>query len=143
MRQFHTPEEHAALHRSSFDGCGDPVQDYMQCCQALDVGVESIVRDAQKRGQSLVLEGVHLSPSRKLLDMWTEMGGEAMGVLLVIADKEQHRKLIFKRGELLKRPAEKQMLKFQRIRAIQQELIQNAHACDWRVVEQELTSPVL
>jgi len=143
MRQFHSKDEDPALHRSSFDGCGVPVQDYMESCHAVDLGIDAIVKDAWKRGQSLVLEGVHLMPSRKLLDMWQEKGGEAMGVLLIIDDAEQHRSLIFSRGELLKKPADKQLLYFERIRAIQAELERRAHEADWKVVKQEVSSPVL
>jgi len=60
MRTFdaHSP----ALHRSSYQGAGDPVLDWRECCDALSAPVDALVADALRRGVSLVLEGVHVVP---------------------------------------------------------------------------------
>ena len=68
MRSFVTKEISPALHRSSYAGEGDALQNWRECCTVLEGSVEALVRDAIERGVSLVVEGVHIVPSNKLLD---------------------------------------------------------------------------
>ena len=101
-----TYDQSPALHRSSYEGVGDPVEDWKESCMVLDVSIEALVNDAMKRGVSLVLEGVHIIPSNTLIDRWISNGGVALGCLLTITDAEAHRKLIFRRGEVTKKGEE-------------------------------------
>jgi 2-phosphoglycerate kinase len=124
--------------RSSYEGSDDPVVNWKEACNALNTGVDAIVDDARKRGVSLVLEGVHILPSNYLIDRWKSSGGVAVGVLLAISDAEAHRGLIFKRGEMTKRGEEKKMKQFERIRAIQDEMVSMAVKNNWLIIEQRL-----
>jgi len=80
----------------------------------MEDSIDGLVDDAINRGVSLVLEGVHIVPSNKLIDKWKSVGGDALGCLLVITDEEAHRDLIFKRGEITKKGSEKQENSFHR-----------------------------
>ena len=82
-----------ALQRSSFQGDGDPVIDWLEACDAVESGIESIVQDNINRGTSLVLEGVHVVPNRKLIEKWTKAGGLAVGCVLTIPDADVHRRV--------------------------------------------------
>jgi 2-phosphoglycerate kinase len=138
MRKF---DDSDALHRSSYQGKGDPVNDWLSACHAIDVGLYAVMDDAIKRGQSLVVEGVHIIPSNELIERWNASGGDATGVLIKISNEDAHRDLIFKRGELLKKGAERQLRAFERIRAIQNEMISRAEKYGWGMIEQELLPP--
>ena len=133
-----TAEPSPALMRSSYDGEGDPVVDWNDCCSAISAGVDALVKDAMKRGTSLVLEGVHIIPNNNLLDAWRAQGGTAIGVLLLIKDAEAHKNLIFKRGEVTKKGEEKKINAFARIRKIQDAMFKAAVANDWLLIEQKL-----
>lgn len=119
MRTFdNTP----ALHRSSFAGEGDVIAEWRECCSVLDAAIENIVMDCVRRGTSLVLEGVHIVPSKSLIDKWTAEGGFAVGAVLTIPDPDIHKKVIFRRGMQTGKGAEAQVNKFNRIRAIHDEM---------------------
>ena len=133
-----TSEPSPALLRSSYEGEGDPVEDWKECCSVLSAGVDALVQDAMKRGTSLVLEGVHIQPSNELINSWRAQGGTALGVLLLIKDAEAHKNLIFKRGEVTKKGEEKKINAFARIRKIQDAMFKSAVANDWVLIEQKL-----
>jgi 2-phosphoglycerate kinase len=128
----------AALMRSSYEGDGDAVENWNECCTALDSGIDGLVKDAMRRGTSLVVEGVHIRPSNELLNRWRKGGGVALGCLLMIRDAEAHKSLIFKRGEITKKGEDKKLKAFERIRNIQSAMFKMAVACDWQLIEQKL-----
>lgn len=128
----------AALHRSSYAGDGDPLVQWRECCVALEMSIEGLIRDAIRRGMSMVLEGVHLFPSNSLLELWRSNGGVGIGCLLIIRDAEAHRQLIVKRGEATGKGAEAQLKSFDRIRLIQAEMVRQAEKSGWLQVEQRL-----
>ena len=134
------PSKPPALFRSSYEGDGDPVADWRDSCNVLSPGIDALVRDAMKRGTSLVLEGVHIQPDREsaLLEDWRKQGGTALGVLLMIKDAEAHRSLIFKRGEVTRKGEEKKINAFARIRKIQEAMFKSAVANDWLLIEQKV-----
>jgi len=138
MRSFVTKEISPALHRSSYSGEGDALQNWRECCTVLEGSVDALVRDAIERGVSLVVEGVHLVPSNKLLDQWKHAGGAAVGVLLTISDSQSHENLIYRRGEITKKGEEKKIKAFGRIRSIQDEMIRLAESSKWLMIEQKL-----
>lgn len=138
VTRTNTLEPRPALMRSSYEGDGDPVEDWNDSCQVLSAGIDATVRDAMKRGTSLVLEGVHIQPNNELLDAWRAQGGTALGVLLMIKDAEAHRSLIFRRGEVTKKGEEKKIKAFARIRKIQDAMFKAAVANDWLLIEQKL-----
>lgn len=138
MRSFVSKEISPALHRSSYAGDGDAITNWRECCTVLEGSVEALVSDAIDRGVSLVVEGVHIVPSNRLLDMWRDSGGAALGVLLTITDETSHESLIFRRGEITKKGEDKKIKAFGRIRLIQGEMVRLAEEAQWLLIEQKL-----
>lgn len=138
MRSFVTKEISPALHRSSYSGEGEPIASWRECCTVLEGSVDALVIDAIDRGVSLVVEGVHVVPSNKLIERWKNAGGVALGVLLTIRDAEAHESLVFRRGEITKKGEDKKIKAFGRIRAIQDEMIRLAEDANWLLIEQKL-----
>lgn len=70
------------------------------------------------RGVSLVLEGVHVVPGNELIKRWEDSsGGVALGICLtVLLDEKSHKSMLLKRGQRLKKQ------KFERVRAIHDEM---------------------
>lgn len=136
MRSFDNSE---AVHRSSYSGSGDPSSQWLETAASLQPAIISVVDDAIKRGNSLVLEGVHIVPTGEIIDRWRKANGLAVGVLLVISDQEAHRKLIYQRGKISKNGAAGQLEAFTRIREIQSCMIDKAkNHKDWMIIEQQL-----
>jgi 2-phosphoglycerate kinase len=138
MRSFVSKEISPALHRSSYAGDGDAITNWRECCTVLEGSVEALVTDAIDRGVSLVVEGVHIVPSNRLIDMWRGSGGAALGVLLTITDETSHESLIFRRGEITKKGEDKKIKAFGRIRLIQGEMVRLAEESQWLLIEQKL-----
>jgi 2-phosphoglycerate kinase len=151
MRSFIPKNISPALHRSSYENVpsgnfndDDPVDTWYETVQVLESSVEGLVIDAIARKQGLVLEGVSISPSRKLIDLWEEGGGVATGCLLTITNEDTHKSMLTRRG-LLAGESSKQGLKdqekidnFDRIRKIQDEMIKLANDAQWILIEQKI-----
>lgn len=137
MRTF---DKTPALHRSSYTdpGYGTPAENWLECSQVLQDSINSLVDDAMNRGQSLVMEGVHIVPDNDIINRWVSRGGKALGILLTIEDEKTHRDLIFKRGEITSKGAEGQLKAFSRIRTIQDEMIKLAKLNKWLMIEQRV-----
>jgi 2-phosphoglycerate kinase len=123
-----------ALHRSSYEGCGDAVEQWQQCCDVVRPAIDALVHDALRRRISLVVEGVLLDPDhlqRDAISLWRAQGGCAMGVLLAVPDADQHRKALTERGHM------KQLRFFDRIRLIQSELQWRARQHNWMLLAQQ------
>ena len=121
MRSFIPADISPALHRSSYAPAShfsvfsssngthtgtdnhdqdDPVRSWRETCTVLEASVQELVTDSISRGQGLVLEGVSIAPSQKLVDIWNAAGGVAIGCLLVVSNEETHKSLLAKRGHL-------------------------------------------
>lgn len=146
MRSFISKEISPALHRSSYAPAfeGDcPVRSWKETSSVLSQSVEALVVDAMRRGTSLVLEGVHVVPNNDLIRTWEDStGGTAMGVLLRIKNEDKHKKQLRERGLITGATdeEEKKIAAFDRIRAIQEELMNLAKEHDWLQIEQR-TAP--
>lgn len=141
MRTYVGEEVSPALHRSSyaapFEG-DDAVRSWKETCKCLSKGVENIVQDAIDRKVSLVVEGVHVVPCKKLIERWNENGGVAIGVLLKIEDAEKHKKMLQGRGFTTGQMENenKKIKSYERIRAIQDEMMRLASENEWIQIEQ-------
>lgn len=143
MRSFVGEHISPALHRSSYAAVSegdDPVRSWRETCTVLNCSVEGLVDDAIARGVSLVVEGVHVVPSAKYIQRWEESGGVALGCLLTIQDDDAHKKQLRRRGFVTGKgtPEETKIGSFDRIRAIQDEMIRLATDADWLQIEQRL-----
>jgi 2-phosphoglycerate kinase len=144
MRSFVAEEISPALHRSSYAPSGhkgdDPVRSWRETCTVLDHSIQGLVDDALSRGVSLVVEGVHVVPSCRLIQRWEDCGGVAIGVLLTVTDEENHKSLLRRRGFITGNvdAEEKKMKSMERVRLIQDEMIRLAKECGWLQIEQKL-----
>jgi len=144
MRSFIPQEISPALHRSSYDVTGgdDPVKSWRETCTVLEASVQGLVEDALNRGVGLVLEGVSIAPSSKLLQKWEEGGGVACGCLLTVQDEDTHKKLLARRGFVSgagqQEKDSKKLDQFDRIRRIQDEMIRLAQESKWLLIEQKV-----
>jgi len=141
MRPYVPPESSPSLHRSSYDGSNNPVEDWKDCCDAVQDSLLGIVSDSIRRGVSLVLEGVLIVPNNKLIDLWTAAGGVAVGCVLSIPDPALHKQIIFKRGEITGKGAEDKLNKYTRVRAIQDEMNHLATQNGWSILNQMTEVP--
>jgi len=151
MRSFIPKNISPALHRSSYEDSSvdsnhsdNPVNSWYETVRVLEDSVEGLVVDSIARNQGLVLEGVGVAPSDKLIKLWEEDGGVATGCLLTITDEETHKSMLKRRG-LLAGKSSKQNQKdqekidnFDRIRMIQNEMIELAHNAKWILIEQKI-----
>jgi DNA polymerase III delta prime subunit len=146
MRSFVSHDISPALHRSSFakayEGDEDPVRSWRETCSVLTPSVEGLIDDAMKRRTSIVVEGVHVVPHNELIHKWEAAGGVAVGVLLQIRNEEKHKKQLRKRGVMTGVAAveEEKIASFDRIRAIQEEMMRLAKENHWIQIEQR-TAP--
>jgi 2-phosphoglycerate kinase len=145
MRSFVAPDISPALHRSSFAPAfegDDPVRSWRETCSVLSHSVEGLIDDAMKRGTSIVVEGVHVVPHNDLIQKWEQAGGVAVGVLLQIRNEEKHKRQLLKRGVMtgVLEAEEEKIASFDRIRAIQDEMMRLAKENHWIQIEQR-TAP--
>lgn len=108
----------------------------------LSRSVEALVIDAMRRGTSIVVEGVHVVPNNDLIRMWEEStGGTAMGVLIQIKNEDKHKRQLRERGLITGATdeEERKIAAFDRIRAIQAEMMALAREHDWMQIEQRTT----
>lgn len=149
--------------RSSYDGEGDAVTDWKDSCSDVAVIVDAIVDDCIRKNESLIVEGVSVIPSIKLLCKWRKAGGIGEGFVLAISNETTHSQLISNRGtihplvtrksdsqsggELGSEPscpptltshASKQLKALPRIRAIQSEMIRLGRLSNWRIIHRHV-----
>lgn len=141
MRSFVGEDVSPALHRSSyataFDG-DDPVRSWKETCACLSKSIDNIVQDAIDRQVSLVVEGVYLVPSSDLIDKWEASGGVASGVLLKIEKEDKHKSQLQRRGFTTGNTVNenKKIQSYERIRAIQDEMLRLGKENNWILIEQ-------
>lgn len=130
-----------AVNRSSYSvaksGEQDAVANWLETCAVLDAGVMGILDDSISRGNSVILEGVHLVPNNTLLEYWKQKGGVAKGIVLSIPDEVLHRDILSQRSNNRIDKSRRHLNSFDRIRTIQREMISVARTHSWEVLEQE------
>ena len=129
-----------ALNRSSYGRgqVGDPATDWEDAAKAVQPGIEAVVERARRQGVDLVMEGVHIIPSRKLVGAWEAAGGAAVGVVVKIEDEDTHRDRIEKREANTWRGAERYRIGFDRIRSIQRAIEERGAGAEWKVIDTRL-----
>ena len=136
MRVQNTNENHA-LNRSSFSRgeAGDAVLDWQDTCKAVEAGILATIERARREGIDLILEGVHLEPSSRLLRSWRDSGGIAVGIVMHVDDEEQHASFLKQRETHSFRNAERYISALPRIRAIQDSLKEKSRIADWNTLD--------
>ncbi len=127
----------SALHRSSFSkgDSGDPVLDWQDTCKAVEPGILATIERARREGIDLVLEGVHLEPSSRLLRAWTNSGGIAVGIVMYVDDEKLHTDFLKKRESHSFRNAERYISALSRIRSIQESLKDKGKIANWNLLD--------
>jgi len=126
-----------ALHRSSFSKgtSGDAILDWQDSCKAVEAGILATIERARREGIDLVLEGVHLEPSSRLLRSWQEAGGIAIGIVMHVDDENKHISFLKQRESFSFRNAERYISALPRIREIQDGLIEKARLANWHTLD--------
>ena len=126
-----------ALHRSSFSkgSSGDAIIDWQDSCKAVEAGILATIERARREGIDLVLEGVHLEPSSRLLRSWHDAGGIAIGIVMHVDDEGQHISFLKQRESHSFRNAERYISALPRIREIQNGLIEKARIANWYTLD--------
>ena len=129
-----------ALNRSSYGRgeVGDAGTDWEDAARAVEPGIDAVVERARRQGVDLVLEGVHVIPSRRLLSAWETAGGAAVGLVVKIEDEGTHRERIEQREANTWRGAERYRIGFERIRSIQRTIEEKGAGAEWKVVDTRL-----
>lgn len=138
MRICDKEQSNSALQRSSFSkgDSGEPVIDWLETCNAIEPGIEATIARARGEGIDLLIEGVHIVPSDRLLRAWRDSGGIAVGLVMCVDDENEHQKLLKNRDAHTYRRADRYLASFSRIRKIQDGLIEKAKIANWPVVDQ-------
>jgi 2-phosphoglycerate kinase len=118
------------IQRPSYGGEDDAVKSWLESVGGLDKSVRSVVDHTINRRKSMVLEGVSIAPSNVYIDQFKAGGGVGLGVLLKVTDEARHREHLVRRG------FEKQLKNFDRIRAIQNRMIELAEIHGWMQIDQ-------
>ncbi len=126
-----------ALHRSSFSRgeSGDAVLDWQDTCKAVEAGVLATIERARREGIDLILEGVHIEPSARLLRSWRDAGGIAIGIVMHVEDISQHTSFLKQRESHSFRNADRYISSLPRIRTIQDSLKEKARLADWNTLD--------
>ncbi len=127
----------SALHRSSFSigESNDAIIDWVETCQAVERGIEVTINRAMREGIDLLLEGVHIIPSDRLIRSWIDSGGIAVGIIMVVSDEDKHKSMIKSRDAHSFRRYDRYIANFERIRRIQDGLVERSKIASWPVVD--------
>ena len=143
LRTQFDAEQEPALHRSSFEPAGGgTIEDWHETVEVLSNAVQAVVNRAASKRSNLLLEGVHIIPSRAVLDGWRESGGIASGVLLHVGEADTHRRFISMRERHNERGLGHYLGNLGRIREIQEEMLSNAYESGWLVLDASKYDPI-
>ena len=137
MRSTDDTQMDSALHRSSFSigESNDAIIDWVDTCKAVEKGIEATINRAMREGIDLLLEGVHIIPSDRLIRSWIDSGGIALGVIMMVSDEEKHKSMIKSRDAYSFRRYDRYIANFDRIRRIQDGLIERSKIASWPVID--------
>ena len=143
LRTQFDSEQEPALHRSSFEPAGSgAIEDWHATVVVLSEAIRAVVSRAVSKRSDLLLEGVHIIPGSGILEGWRESGGVASGVLLHVENEDTHRQFIRMREKHNDRGLDHYLDNFDRIRAIQDEMMGKADEAGWLVFDASIDDPV-
>lgn len=144
LRTQFDAEQAPALHRSSFESAGSgAIEDWQATVKALSEAILAVVNRASSKRSDLILEGVHIIPGNGILEDWIESGGVARGVLLHLEDEDTHRQFIKTREKHNDCGLIHYLDNFNRIRAIQEEMLAKAEKSGWLVLDASVCDPIV
>jgi 2-phosphoglycerate kinase len=133
-------DTNSALFRSSYGRgeVGDPTTDWDDAARAVQPGIEAVVNRARQQGVDIIVEGVHIQPSSKLLNAWEDAGGATVGIIIKIEDEATHKERIEAREANTWRGPNRYRIAFDRIRAIQRAIEERGSGAEWKVIDNRL-----
>jgi 2-phosphoglycerate kinase len=151
VRAFFSQDFMPAVHHSSFnvakalsglpDDDAGTIAGFLRQAHDLAPGIDALVQRSVSEGTALVLEGVHLLPEipqsslrRQAIDVQ---------VLLTARDEQAHRAHFHMRGAQTPRTPERYLEAFDRIRVLQDYLIERAEAARIPIIDEEALEPAL
>ena len=136
LRTQFTSSEKPSLHRSSFESAGgSAVEDWGATVDAVSDGVQAVIERALEKRGDLLLEGVHYSPNKDVIDKWREAGGIATGVVLYVTSENMHRGMIANREKHNGKQVDHYLGNLDRIREIQEDLVVSGSESEWVLVD--------
>jgi 2-phosphoglycerate kinase len=136
VRAFFSHEFMPAVHYSSFDvahatspgegNADSTVEGFLRQVNDIAPGIDALIERAVSEGSRIVIEGVHLLPdvpSARLRERTI-----TAQALLAVRDEQAHRAHFYMRGLQVPRPPERYLQAFERIRTLQDYLIERADA---------------
>jgi 2-phosphoglycerate kinase len=151
VRAFFSHDFMPAVHHSSFnvakalsglpDDAPGTVAGFLRQAHDLAPGIDALVQRAVSEGTALVLEGVHLLP--EIPESSLRKQAIDVQVLLTVRDEQAHRAHFHMRGAQTPRSPERYLEAFDRIRILQEYLIERAEAAKIPIIDEEALEPAL
>jgi 2-phosphoglycerate kinase len=151
VRAFFSREFMPAVHHSSFDvakqstiaeGDGDAtVEGFLQQVEDIAPGIDALIERAVTEGSRIVIEGVHVLPDMPSADLRDR--AITVQALLAVKDEQAHRAHFYMRGLQVPRPPERYLEAFDRIRTLQDHLIERAEEAGIPTIDEGGLEPTL
>ena len=151
VRAFFSHEFMPAVHHSSFDvaqsisageGNGEStVEGFLRQVTDIAPGIDALIERAILEGSKIVIEGVHLLPdvpSERLRERAVTVQAH-----LAVRDEQAHRAHFYMRGLQVPRPPERYLEAFERIRTLQDYLVERAEAAGIPTIDEGGLEPTL
>ena len=152
VRAFFSHDFMPAVHHSSFDvaqavpalGEGEPeptVAGFLRQVEDIAPGIDALVERAVSERGRIVIEGVHLLPEVPSPALCEQ--AIVARALLAVADEQEHRSHFHMRGLQSPRPPERYLKAFDRIRTLQDHLIERSRQAGIPIIDQGGLEPAL
>jgi 2-phosphoglycerate kinase len=151
VRAFFSPHFMPAVHHSSFDVGGvlaepsgndsSTVAGFLRQVGDVAPGIDALIERAVSERTRIVLEGVHLLPD--VPDPALCQEAITVRALLTVEDEEVHRAHFYMRGFEQPRPPERYLKAFDRIRALQEYLIERAQQAGIPTIDEGGLEPTI
>lgn len=152
VRAFFSHDFMPAVHHSSFDvaralggrsvdGAHATVAGFLRQVEDITPGIDALLERAVSEDTPLVVEGVHLLP--KPPDPELRRRAVVAQALLAVRDMDSHRAHFHMRGVQASRPPQRYLEAFDRIRALQDYLIERAEEAGVAIVDETGLEPTL
>jgi 2-phosphoglycerate kinase len=151
VRAFFSHDFMPAVHHSSFDVAralstyaddeSGTVAGFLRQANDLAPGIDALVQRAVSEATPIVLEGVHLLP--EIPDRRLRAGAVDVQVLLAVRDEQVHRSHFHVRGSQTPRAPDRYLEAFDRIRVLQEYLIERAERERIPIIDEAEIEPAL
>jgi 2-phosphoglycerate kinase len=151
VRAFFSHEFMPAVHHSSFDvaaaletfGYGEEatVAGFLRQVEDIAPGIDALVQRAVAERGRIVIEGVHLLPEVPSAALCEQ--AVTTRALLAVTDEQAHRAHFQMRGSESPRPPQRYLEAFDRIRTLQDYLIERAQAAGIPIIDEGGVEPAL